>query len=49
MAPLAVGEQTIAFDVRDGTKGKVTATVTTRDAAGNKIQVERKTKIKKNG
>ncbi|MFN8151733.1 MAG: hypothetical protein U0R24_11500 [Solirubrobacterales bacterium] len=47
MAPLAVGEQTIAFEVRDGTKGKVTATVTTRDAAGNKIQVERKTKIKK--
>ncbi|MCB0865568.1 MAG: hypothetical protein KDB58_07650 [Solirubrobacterales bacterium] len=49
MAPLEVGDQTISFDVRDGTKGRVTATVTTRDTAGNKIQVTRKTKIKKKG
>ncbi len=43
-APLDVGEQTISFPVREGAKGRMTATVTTIDAAGNKIQVERKVK-----
>lgn len=41
-APLDVGEQTISFPVREGAKGSMTATVTTIDAAGNKIQVKRK-------
>ena len=44
MAPLDIGEQKVSVDVRDGATGELTATVTTRDAAGNKIQVKRKVK-----
>lgn len=45
MAPLAVGEQTLSIGLRAGTKGRLTTTVTTRDAAGNKIQVERRARL----
>ena len=40
-APMAPGSERISFGVPAGTKGRATMTITTRDAAGNKIQVTR--------
>lgn len=44
-APMAPGSERISFDVPAGSKGRATMTITTRDAAGNKIQVTRKARL----